>query len=365
MNNLNKFKDQLIAILSAGRTFAIGYHPDADGFASAAILIKYLLSNGVAREHIDLYPANTNERVLEPNQEIEVAAKLPDVLAYLDLCGHDREQIRRLKKKIRYVVSIDHHRFEKEWPGLFDLYINSMLFEELTRPELQTSSKLLNALFYNSKNDWLEILGLEGDNVVPTLPGTLSYQVSQLLNKIGEIERSDEDPAVRMERRNTMLNCLLRSENLLDFGRHFEGEKELYNLYLSVIADVDSSVEDLKSLEPVLEFHANKIFVYHITATTGFEIMNQVLKGHLPFLGYNSTYILHQEMQTGGMHQIFLYTSNPWVNCYEIATKRTGGGHPNRAGFRVEGQRIEVAVEEVIETVKEMIVKGEAEYSSH
>lgn len=362
MTNLERFRNRLLAILSVSRAFAIGYHPDADGFASAAILVKYLLDNGITREFIDLYPTNTNKRVLEPAQEADVVAKLPDVLVYLDLCGHDREQIRRLKQKIRYIVSIDHHHFEKEWPPLFDLYINSRLFEELTRPEVQTSSKLLNTLFYNTKNDWLEILGLEGDNVVPSIPGTLSYRVTQLLNKIGEIERSDEDPKIRMERRNTMLNFLLRSENLLGFLERFEGKEELYNTYLDVVADVNGNVENIKALEPLLEFHTHKIFIYHIETKTGFELMNQVLKGHLPFLGYNSTYILHQEMQTGGRHQIFLYTSNPWVNCYEIAAKRTGGGHPNRAGFRVEGQPVKTALENVIETIKEMIAKGEAEY---
>ncbi|MBI2341592.1 MAG: hypothetical protein HYU98_02515, partial [Deltaproteobacteria bacterium] len=283
--HLIKFKDQLITILSNSRTFAIGYHPDADGFASAAILIKYLLSNGVARKNIDLYPANTNERVLEPAQADEVAEKQPDLLIYLDMCGHDPEQIRALKKKVGRIASIDHHRFDSKWPPLFDLYINCKFFAELAHPEEHTTSKLMNTLFHEPQNNWLEIAGLEGDNVVPSLPLTLSHRASSILNQLGEIESGDEDPEIRSGRRNALLDCILLSENLPDFVRRFEEAKKLYELYLKIEADIKDNVENLKKLEPALEFHSSKIFTYEIMAREGYALMNQILKGHLPFLG--------------------------------------------------------------------------------
>ena len=357
MNKVKEYKEKLIGMLQQSKLLALVYHPDADGMGASSILIKYLLGSGFKKDNILLYPTNTNERMLEPEQETDILNKTPDTVIYLDLSTYKpKEQIERLKKKVKYVITIDHHYFKKELADIFDLCINSSFFDELTRPEAYTASKLLNTLFYDPSNYWLEILCLEGDNIVPSLPGTVFNDAIKILNDFGLSDREDEPVMIQGQRRNELLDCLVASNNVGDFIAKFRNNKNLSQHYDSIIGDVEENVEILKKLNPTLKLETNNsIYVHKIIARHGYAIVGQVLKGHLPYIGYNSTYVLYQQFKQKGEDQIYLYTSNPFVVCNKIASKYIGGGHPSRAGFKVEKKDINIVLDEVISDIKEMI----------
>jgi hypothetical protein len=366
MNKLEDLREKLINILDKGRSFAMAYHADADGMGAAAILIKYLLEKGIERNSIYLYPINTAQRELEDEQLSDILSKAPDIFLHLDLCIQtDLKQIEEINKKIKYTISIDHHYYKDEQLlKLFDLYINSIFFSELTKPQVHTASKLLNTIFYNSRNDWLEIIGLEGDVAIPSMLLTPSGEATDILNLLGLTSRDDEPYQIRSERRNTLLNCLVDSDNLPSFLQNFSTLGELNKLYRSLKSDILNNVTTIKSLEPRIKFRSNTIYTHEITTKTNYEVVGQVLKGHFPYIGYNSTYILVEPVHTKGNYLVYLYTSNSLVDCFKIASNNGGGGHTNRAGFSVFGKSIETIVDTIIDTIKEMIIKGEKEYAS-
>jgi hypothetical protein len=363
MNKLEKSRNDLKDLLSRGKTFALAYHPDADGMGATKILIHYLLNSGINEADISLYPTNINERIMNPDQEKEVIEKAPDIVIYLDLCIAQKEQLDRLRKSIKHIIIIDHHYFHKGVPERADLCINSIYFDELTRPQVHTASKLMDTLFYNTKNDWLEIIGLEGDVAIPSMPGTLSFEATQILNLLGLIQRDDEPGSVRDKRCNSLLKCLIDSHDLPTFLDNFKKLKDLHALYKRVTEDIEQNVKKIEAIKPKLKFHSNSIYCYEINSVTGYDIIGQILKAHIPYLGYNSTYIIHQRHHMKSAHQIFMYTNNLLIDCFKVASKNGGGGHTNRSGFRIEGISVEKKIDEIIEDIKEMIVQGEHEYS--
>jgi hypothetical protein len=363
MNKLELHKQQLVDILSKGKTFALAYHPDADGFCSTKILIQHLIESGVDRKNISFYPINENDRLLSKYQEEDILKRNFDTVIYIDLCNQYPEQFERLRTKVKYIISLDHHYFKEGWETNFDVYINSKFFDELTKPQVHTASKLLNTIFYNTKNDWLEIIGLEGDVAVPSMPGTASAEATQILNMLGLIERCDEHHGITDNRRNDLLNCLIDSENIPSFLNNFRKNMQLKQLYAGVAQDISCNTESLKSLPAQQTCHSHKIFTYQITAKSGYEIIGLILKEFFPFIGYNSTYILHQELQTKGDYQIFLCSSSPLVNCFQIAKERGGGGHTNRSGFGLYQKSLPSMLDEVTNIIKEMTAQGETNYS--
>ena len=365
MSRLEEDRKSLTELLKKGKRFALAYHSDADGMGAAKILIEHLYKNRVDRSNIKVYPVNTNDRLLREDQENDVLKDNFDILIYMDLCNHRSDQLKRLRKKVKHIVSIDHHYFKEGWPECFDLYINSKFFDELTRPQVHTASKLLNTIFYNAKNDWLEIIGLEGDVAVPSLPGTLSYEVTQILNLLGLIQNNEEPLTKRDERSNTLLNCLLDSDNLSIFLDSFRKIEDLSRLYDNITRDIATNVENLLSLQPRHKTHSNLIYVYDVEAKAGYDIIGQLLKAHFPYLAYNCTYILHQKFPGTKEDQVFLYTSNPLIDCFKIAVDNGGGGHTNRAGFPLKQNSFDETVKNIIETINNMILTGEKEYASN
>lgn len=371
MNRLEDYRNKLKEIFLKANTLAFAYHPDADGMGATKILVDYFIENNIDKKNLHFFPVNKNNRILEPEQVEKIHGLSPDMVIYLDLCIHEDsggynldDQLKRLREKVKYILSIDHHHFKEDLPGKFDLYINSKYFDELTAPQVHTASKLLNTIFYNTKHDWLEILSLEGDMAVPSMLGTLSYEATHILNLLGTIERDDESIQEEAKRRNNLLNCLLSSNNLKDFLENFNKLDLLPSLYKKITDDINWNVEKLKTLEPSLKFRGHSIYIYPIRAQKGFEIIGQILKEHFPFLGDNSTYIIHQELQTKGTYQIFQYSSSPLVDCYKIATDRGGGGHTNRSGFALYEGSLEKTLSDVVETIKKMIEEGEKDYAS-
>ncbi len=195
------------------------------------------------------------------------------------------------------------------------------------------------------------------------MKGTLSHTTSQILNLIGLAEKIDGNPMARDNTRNRLFNCLLDSDGFPEFTNNIIRLRDLYQLYLDIENDISNNVNNLKKLKPKLKFRSNNIYIYKIKITAGYEIIGQLLKEHLRYLGYNSTYIIYQEVPQKGGYQIFVYTSNPLINCFTIAVDHCGGGHTNRAGMSSSKKTIKKTIDNIVETIKKMIIAGEKQYA--
>ncbi len=356
-NNLEQFRKQLIEFLSKGKKFAIAYHCDADGICSTKIMIEYLnKEKKINLDNIFYYPTSNNERVMYEHQEEDVLKKKHDVILYLDLSTNLLDQIHKLRKDIGLVASIDHHHFNKDMEKNFDLYLNPGLIDGLKKPQLLTTCKFLNTIFYNTKNDWLEIIALEGDVAIPSLPGTVSNKAAQILNLLGRIEKESEPPDIRDKRVNTLLTCLLNSDNIPSFLEEFKKQEELNTLYVKIQNDNNENLKKVMATEPSYNFGPANIYIYEVKTREGYDIVDQILKAHLPYLKYNSTYIIYQTLNsTNKRFQIHVYSNNPFIDCSAITSKRGGGGHANRAGCIPHGTPIETILEQIKIELRDMV----------
>ncbi len=121
-----------------------------------------------------------------------------------------------------------------------------------------------------------------------------------------------------------------------------------------LVSDICSNREILKKETPVHLYKKNKILVHHNTVQSGFNIIGLILKAHFPYLEPNQTIILWQESASKTC-DIYLYTSHPLIDCFKIATSYGGGGHTNRAGFTIPQKDLDVTLNQMVKTIKEMI----------
>ncbi|MBI2975033.1 MAG: DHH family phosphoesterase, partial [Deltaproteobacteria bacterium] len=265
-------KKALITALAGKKSFAIGYHPDADGIAGTALLIKYLKKQGAAREEIDLYPINNLHRSFSETHLNQIMAAKYDAIIYIDCAISDNEQISRVAAHFKPVICIDHHHYQRGLEAIPHLYINSVDFAGMTKPDLFTTSKLMHAMFYDPSDDWLELLGLEGDVVIQSIKGSLIYEAAQRLNMLGLVEEYGASLKVVTERRNGLVALLLDAEDVSDLLRRIAMDKQLESLYEDIIGDIAANLNVLKQAKPKLTFDDNKIFTHKISTVKGFDI---------------------------------------------------------------------------------------------
>lgn len=335
-------------ILKGRRCLAIGYHSDADGMCSTALLVHFLLKRGHVREELVLYPVNTPQRLFSPEQEAEIIVGKSDLVFYLDLANQHADQMQRFRKQGLCVVSIDHHHFPDGWPEVFDLYIHP--------PHAAATVEIMKEFVEAKNGEWLVAVGQAGDGVLPVHPDPTVTEVAHVLNVLGLIQRDDEPRSVRDHRCQTLLELLLTSSHPEMFLKQVKQQKDIWKLYQTVSRDITQNIERLRTLAPTLSLGSHRVFKYSLEVLSGYEIIGQVLKGHLPFAENNATSIMVQEL-TAKSFQVFLSSTNPRVDCGKIAVAHGGGGHINRAGFRSDGGNLDQIVEGMIQVITTSLIE--------
>jgi nanoRNase/pAp phosphatase (c-di-AMP/oligoRNAs hydrolase) len=360
MANFTEVQTALIKSLKDRKHVAIGYHPDADGMTATAILIKYLTKTGITVDNIGLYPVDNIGRTFELEHLNDILEKKYDTIICTDYSVTKYEQLFYLSKKLSNIIYIDHHRYQPELEQIPYLYINSNQFPELTMPQLFTASKLMNSLLYNPSNDWLELVGLDGDVAIQSLQGSPISEASQRLNMLGLVKQQTLDLASLTERRNKLIHHLLDSETVFDFLDQFNADAKLSKLYKSILSDIDINIKALLELKETVLLDNNMIYVHEIMSPNKFEIAEHVLKAHIKHLKYNETFVIYSYY---GQNITFrIYSSNLMIDCEQIARRFYGGGHRNRAGVTnmvLEDLPPKIFIEMVVERIKEMIGKNE------
>ncbi|MDO8643563.1 MAG: hypothetical protein Q7S00_01170 [bacterium] len=356
MSLLQTYQSRLEDIFSQSIKVAIAYHSDTDGIGSTKILSDALFHRGFQPSQIRYYPVNNGSRHLTESQEKDLVAWRADTLFYLDLCNNVPEPIQRLRKGIKFIVSLDHHSFLEGWERNFDLYLNSRFFSELVQPEKHCSTKLLNTLFNDGAHDWIEIIGLEADLVVPSLRGMPTYEVMQVLNLIGLSQQDGEKEEEAFRRSHRLLRCMLESDSAIDFLNRFGREEDLREILGLIQVDLEQNLKTAMGVEqPDRRFPEGEIYIHPLKTDSGFAICGQVLKGHFPHRRPNATHIFLEPLPKSGVTQVFLSSAHPSVDCYKLARSGGGGGHPQRAGYPYRGENIQAEMDRLCGLIEEMI----------
>ena len=360
MANFKDIQNKLTELLDGKERFAISYHPDADGMTATAIFIKYLLNKGISRDKMDLYPVNSIYRHFDLEHLQEILSKEYDAIICIDYSVTRFEQLFYLSKRFDPIIYIDHHRYQPELEEIPHLYINSIQFPQLTQPQLFTASKLMNALLYEPSNDWLELVGLDGDVAIQSIFGSPIYKASRILNMLGLVKQKTKDLKAMTGLRNSLIDILLESKDVFDFLENIEMNPHLTELYNQIVKDIEVNLDRLKKMREEVFFNNNKIYVHEIISPDNFEISEHILKEHIKHLKYNETYIIYS---AHGQSLTFrIYSSNMKVDCERIARQLFGGGHRNRAGVTemvLSYLTPEMAIDFVIDKIKDMVAENE------
>lgn len=324
-------KKKLTDALAGRSDFVIGYHPDADGIAGTALLIKHLKKQGVTGQGVELYPINSLHRSFNEVHLNRIMSRAHDAIIYIDCAISDHEQISSVAGRFNPVICIDHHNYKKGLEKIPHLYINSIDFNGLTRPDLLAISKMLNSLFYDPANDWMELVGLEGDIVTQSVIGSPVYEAARRLNALGLIEEYGVPLDIETARKNRLVDLTEGAENIYDFLEKIDAEKGLAELFDAIIKDINCNLEILETAGPTHFLGDNKIYIHEIVTQRRFDISEHILKAHIKHLEYNETFIIYYLWGDGITLRI--YTSNSKIDCEKIARMFGGGGHKRRAGI--------------------------------
>jgi hypothetical protein len=338
--------------------FVIGYHPDADGIAATTILAKHLKSLGVREESLKFYPINNLYRSFDDEHLKEIETSEHDAIIQIDSAISDNKQIEHLSRKYGPVMCIDHHHYKEGLEKIPQVYINSVRFKGVTRPDLFTTSKLMNSIFYDPANDWLELVGLEGDVVVQSVNGMPIQEVASRLNTLGLIGRAMEPLDEKTLRRNKLVKLAILSNGAEELLSHVEANSHMETLFQDIISDINLNLDVLKEKRTPISFSDNKIYVNKIISEKGFEIAEHILKAHIKHLGYNETFIIYSEVNND--ITLRAYTSNTTIDCEKVVRKFGGGGHQRRAGitnYRLDSTPVDSFVGHLVDSLKGEIAK--------
>ncbi|PIU55831.1 MAG: hypothetical protein COS89_06640 [Deltaproteobacteria bacterium CG07_land_8_20_14_0_80_38_7] len=355
MLNFESTQKILLEKLHGKKTFAIGYHADADGMSSTSILINYLLKNGVLRENITIYPINNLHRNFELSHLKEIMSNQPDVVICVDCATSKLEQFYYIREKAKTFICIDHHMFPPEIINIPHLYINSRMFPELTEPQNFTTSKLMNSFLFDPSNAWLELIGLEGDVATQSMQGSSLLEAANQINILGLVKEKEESIDEFTNRCNLLVNLLLESNNAPNFIEKLKSNKFLKKTHDTIINDIHYNAQKILEMKPTFEINHNKIFIYKIHSPNKFNIAEAILKNHFRHVGYNETYLIYSADDT---LTVRLYTSNTKIDCSKIAGLLYGGGHTNRAGItdmKPDDLTIDMTLDMLIEKLKDAI----------
>ena len=343
MSDLERVQRQLIQGLEGKLSFAFGYHPDADGIDSTAILIKYLRQRAEGLEEVRLFTIDNTGRTFEPPQLEGVMGM--EAVGWIDLSVRSAEQISEVRETGKYVFMIDHHgiytwkegNISKSMADYPDLFINSESLDILGR----SASELMQQLVGTQEKEWLDKIGLCGDLIQGDYtPAT--KKIAEIINLTGLAGRNLEPITKKDQFCERIVDYLLKStkaEEVLDYLEQDEGITTRYHTISMLIDRIRTDIVKIENGRPSVEDYLVRTFKRgpHKIIEVGlpeqkYDIKEQLLKSHHPSLGENTTMIVHTPFE--GETKVAVYTSVPdVVDCEPVCIKNGGGGHHSRGGL--------------------------------
>ena len=325
--NFSELKTRFNQELDDKSKIAIGYHPDADGTTTAALLLKKL---GLGKE-ILLKSINNASGSLESEQVERVHEFSPEAMIYLDAALRNIDQVEELKQRGIWTGEVDHHGYVAGINEALNLFVNTVDEGVPGR----TASELMQNLVGNKETRWLAKVGLCGD-VVPGDYDRETQESAKKLNFVGLAQKKGEPLSARDQLAREMVLSLVGSSSAEEFLGTFER-------YHQVSTEVDQVVDRLKKAEGRETGSSDELTTDRFRDETlvrcyfprgEFNIIEQILKTHLPQMGKDITTLLYTGQE--GDFDVRLYTTSQRValDCGTICRSYGGGGHKHRAGIR-------------------------------
>ena len=323
---MNSFK---IAIEKANR-IVIGFHPDADGIASMAMVM-----HSTKRKNFLLVAVDSPNRDYRPKDLKRINKFKPDLILNLDYHSANLDQHLQLVKLAR-IITVDHHLFIKgreDWPD--ELFINPEL--EGKKSMKYSCSKIVDDLLTVSQVKWLALIGILGDNVIKNWPEYHCFSVEErkkadeLSDAISYLAMAKEDNNIM----NELITLILQARSINDLYKILLGGGSLTQSYEKIKEEIKVNITQIDKL-----LSKNEVVFVEVKSSSKTAIIKMLSKTIGSILDDNKIVICYQIFKE--RIEIRAMSEGP-VNC-ALLFEGFGGGHEKRAGGAVRKKDFNKAI---------------------
>lgn len=336
----NKYERSFRLVRDAQR-LVLAPHPDADGLASAALIVTAFR---MPQKRWMLLPIYTASRSFGREDLREVFRYKPDVVTFLDLSPNNERQIELLKKRTSLVL-VDHHRPPK---GLID----NLLLGVNPEPDIHESAgaypsaKIIYDLIGAVARPDLALVGIVGDRTQEAWRGflksfsseeqELAQRVADRLSLVGPAIRIDarENRHAVLKRQRNLFNYLIQAKSLATFLSAFEAARNLKDVHDQLEEGISKTASKAQiAVESAMEF-------VHVPlkGDTGWSVISGV-RDRLELVVPNQTIVLSEPWYRGV--EIRVMSNAPDIHVAELL-KGFGGGHSSTGGGHSDARASDV-----------------------
>lgn len=326
----NKYERDL-RLLRDAKKLILAPHPDADGFAAAALLVSGFK---IPDRRWHLLPINTPSRNFTKEDLTELFKLKPDFIAYLDITPSRSRQLAILKKQSSLVL-VDHHRAQPQILDFFLLAINPEPVIHSSAGAYATGKLVYDLIGASARAD-LALVSIMGDRTDEAWRSFVSgfsdseieiaQKVARRLSAVGGAKRiSKQEPRKQILRRQkTLFNYLVRSKSLSAFLTSFDATRTLIEPYQELGQGIDASARKAQiAIESGVEF-------VHIPLKnkSSWSVISGTL-GRMELVAPGQTAILSETWPRG--QELRVITNDPDIDVPTLLAG-FGGGHHNIGG---------------------------------
>ncbi len=342
---------ELLKTLYAYDRAVIGYHPDADGMASAAMFIK-VFSRG---KETGLFSIDTPDRSLTTRQVGDIWTFSPEVVVLVDVAPRNLKQLKELADGFTVVV-LDRHQYKPEVKNIVKYLLNPHVLCLGSSVEIYSCSKLVYDTLNKISLRWLAVVGLHGDSKEIHWTHFISQfskqelkaiaKMADIVNLVGTAYKIDgsEEPSGIESRRKELVLLESKTQSAGEFSKSFRSNS-LCHLYDLLKNDLRDAVSTIRT-----NLNRTRLRFIEIVSKSKYNLIDGVLayvSGQTLKIDEGDTVILYQRGQ-----QVVEYrgiTANRKIHCGKLFHD-IGGGHRETGGGASNKDP-----SEIIELLKERI----------
>ncbi|KKQ93726.1 MAG: hypothetical protein UT66_C0035G0004 [candidate division CPR2 bacterium GW2011_GWC1_39_9] len=323
---MNSFR---IAIEEANR-IVIGFHPDADGIASMA-----MVTHSTKRKNFLLVAVDTPNRDFRPKDLKRINKFKPDLILNLDYHSSNLDQHLKLVKLAK-IITVDHHLFidgREKWPD--EIFINPEL--EGKKSMKYSCSKIVDDLLRVTQVNWLALIGVLGDNVFNNWPEYHHFSIEdrkkadELSDAISYLAMAKEDNDII----NELIALVLQARSINDLYNNLLGGGSLTKSYEKIKKEIKLNITQIDKL-----LSKNEVVFVEVKSPSKTAVIKMLSKTIGSILDDRKIVICYQIFKE--RIEIRAMSEGP-INCASLF-EGFGGGHEKRAGGAVKKKDFNKAI---------------------